>query len=123
MGDLNISINNRPFLIACADGDEHNVSRLAEDLAARISSIKKNVGEVGDSRLLVLAGLTMCDEIKSLSDQLEDLKRQIETGSQSAEALDGRVRDMETAVAGALAEATQKLQTMVDALPSSEEAE
>ena len=65
----------------------------------------------------------MCDEIKSLSDQLEDLKRQIETGSQSAEALDGRVRDMETAVAGALAEATQKLQTMVDALPSSEEAE
>ena len=41
MGELNISINNRPFLIACADGDEHNVSRLAEDLAARISSIKK----------------------------------------------------------------------------------
>ena len=123
MGELNISINNRPFLIACADGDEHNVSRLAEELAARISAIKKNVGEVGDSRLLVMAGLMMCDEIKSLSDQVDALKRQTDAGSQSDENTDDRVKDMETAVTGALTEATQRLQIMISALQNSVETE
>ena len=123
MGELNISINNRPFLIACADGDEQNVSRLAEELASRISAIKKNIGEVGDSRLLVLAGLTMCDEIKSLSGQVQDLKRQIETGSQSAETLDNRVNNIEQTIVLALSEATQKLVTMTGSLQTSEEVE
>ncbi len=66
MGELNISINNRPFQIACEDGDEPRVTRLAEDLAARISRIKQDVGEAGDARLLVLAGLMLCDELRSL---------------------------------------------------------
>ena len=123
MGELNISINNRPFLIACADGDEQNVSRLAEELASRISAIKKNIGEVGDSRLLVLAGLTMCDEIKSLSGQVQDLKRQIETGSQSAETLDNRVNNIEQTIVLALSEATQKVVTMTGSLQTSEEVE
>ena len=121
MGELNISINNRPFLIACADGDEHNVSRLAEDLASRISAIKKSVGEVGDSRLLVLAGLTMCDEIISLSQQVEEMKRKIDTGSQSTQELDMRVKEMESSIADALMQATQKLHKMTDALSASDE--
>lgn len=66
MGELNISINNRPFQIACEDGDEPRVTRLAEDLAARISRIKQDVGEAGDARLLVLAGLMLCDELRNL---------------------------------------------------------
>jgi len=120
MGELNISINNRPFLIACADGDEHNVSRLAEELAARISAIKKNVGEVGDSRLLVLAGLTMCDEIRSLTDQVQELKRQIDTGSQTAVEVDSRVQDMEASLTDAMTDATRKLRLMTEALAASD---
>ncbi|MGC6512822.1 MAG: cell division protein ZapA [Parvibaculales bacterium] len=123
MGELNISINNRPFLISCADGEEPHVSRLAEELAARISSIKKNVGEVGDSRLLVLAGLTMCDEIKSLSDRLAALQRQIDTNTLSAADAGNQVRDIEASIAATLTEATQKLQNMSDLVPSPQDTE
>ena len=41
MAELTISINSRPFAIACADGEEQRVSRLAEDLAARLGEVKK----------------------------------------------------------------------------------
>ena len=49
MAELTISINSRPFAIACADGEEQRVSRLAEDLAARLGEVKKNVSGAGDS--------------------------------------------------------------------------
>ena len=57
MAELTISINSRPFAIECADGEEQRVSRLAEDLAARLGEVKKNVSGAGDSHLLVLVGL------------------------------------------------------------------
>ncbi len=41
MAELTISINIRPFAIVCADGEEQRVSRLAEDLAARLGEVKK----------------------------------------------------------------------------------
>ena len=66
MAELTISINSRPFAIACADGEEQRVSRLAEDLAARLGEVKKNVNGAGDSHLLVLVGLTLCDELNQL---------------------------------------------------------
>ena len=47
MAELTISINSRPFAIACADGEEQRVSRLAEDLAARLGEVK-NVSGAGD---------------------------------------------------------------------------
>ena len=71
MAELTISINSRPFAIACADGEEQRVSRLAEDLAARLGEVKKNVNGAGDSHLLVLVGLTLCDELNQLNDQIE----------------------------------------------------
>ncbi|MGC6475732.1 MAG: cell division protein ZapA [Parvibaculales bacterium] len=112
MGELNISINNRPFQIACADGDEHRVSRLAEELAARISDIKKSAGEAGDSRLLVLAGLTMIDEIKELQKQLNEVQQQIEASKQTKAEIDTRVQDLEKLVISGLTKATEQVQAL-----------
>lgn len=119
MGELNISINNRPFQIACADGDEHRVSRLAEELAARISDIKKSAGEAGDSRLLVLAGLTMIDEMKELQKQLEEVRQHIETSRQTREEIDTRVQDLEKHVVSSLTKATAQVQALTSDIKSS----
>ncbi len=119
MGELNISINKRPFQISCADGDEHNVARLAEDLAARVSEIKKNVGEAGDTRLLVLAGLTMCDELHMMKEQLDILKEQIAMNAQTSKEIDSRQDDLEKTVIDSLTNATHQLQSMSVALVQS----
>ena len=58
MAELTISINSRAFQIMCADGEEAQVKKLAEDLATRVGSLKDHSAQAGDSHLLVLAGLT-----------------------------------------------------------------
>ena len=71
MSEMTISINSRPFQVVCRDGEEAQVTQLAEDLAARVADIKKLNERAGDSHLLVLAALTLCSELR-------DMKREIE---------------------------------------------
>ena len=37
MAEITVSVNSRPFQVVCRDGEEAQVSQLAEDLAARVA--------------------------------------------------------------------------------------
>ena len=70
MGNLSIEINNREFLIACTDGDEDKVMKLALKFASRVKSIKERVGELDQQRLFLLAGILAEEENQELNDNL-----------------------------------------------------
>ncbi len=63
MAELSISINGRRYSVACEDGQEEHLGRLARYLDDRVGELAKTVGQVGDARLLVLAGLLIADEL------------------------------------------------------------
>lgn len=125
MGELNISINNRPFQIACDDGDEPRVTRLAEDLAARISQIKQAVGEAGDARLLVMAGLTLCDELRELREDINKVQKTVLEASDARAKVEDKVdtlaQNMEQTLIASLQGATTRLDTMFNLLNVSDE--
>ena len=112
MAELTISINSRPFAIACADGEEQRVSRLAEDLAARMGEVKKNVSGAGDSHLLVLVGLTLCDELNQLNDQIEGVRQDVEAAGKTRMELEKQVKEFEKLIATSLVIATEKIQSL-----------
>ena len=73
MGQVSVPVNGRSFTISCDDGQEPRIRRLAQYVDAKVSEFVGSVGQVGEGRLLLLAALTIADE---LSDANEALQRE-----------------------------------------------
>ena len=63
MNHINVTINGRQYRMACEEGQEVRLLKLAESLEPRIESLRGKFGEIGDARLTVMAALTVCDEL------------------------------------------------------------
>ena len=73
MTHVNVTIHGRQYRMACEDGQEDHLLLLAKDLDRRIEQLKTSLGVSGDMRLVVMAALTIADE---LSDAAKRLRRQ-----------------------------------------------
>jgi cell division protein ZapA len=78
MAQVNIRINGRTYEVNCENGQEQHVQRLANSLANAVGDLVKQVGQVGDARLLVMAGLVMADEMIEQKAELAAAKTRIE---------------------------------------------
>ena len=63
MASVNATIAGRQFRLACEDGQEDHLLTLAKNLDERIGELRKKFGEIGDTRLTVMAALTVADEL------------------------------------------------------------
>ena len=114
MAELTISINSRAFQIMCADGEEAQVKKLAEDLATRVGSLKDRSAQAGDSHLLVLAGLTLCSELRDLNRDLANAKDELKRLNEARGALNERINDMENTIADALTSAAARVEALLE---------
>jgi cell division protein ZapA len=62
---VDISINGRLYAVACDDGQENRVRELADMVDSRVKQLTGPgpVGGVGETQILVLAGLMLADEL------------------------------------------------------------
>lgn len=74
MGQVAITINGRSYDIACDDGQEEHLARLGLYLDQKIAELVTNVGQVGDTRLMVMASLLIADELADAYDELAEVK-------------------------------------------------
>jgi cell division protein ZapA len=110
MSQVSVTINGRQFRMACEDGQEGHLMNLARDLDSRIEGLRAKFGEIGDTRLTVMAALTIADSlaetgarIKRLEDELVGLK------STRGESLD-RSKATREAIAAALNAAAERIE-------------
>ena len=66
MSQVSVTINGRQFRMACEDGQEGHLMNLARELDARIEGLRAKFGEIGDTRLTVMAALTIADELAEM---------------------------------------------------------
>ena len=59
---VNVMVNNRAYTIACDDGEEDHLRALAATVDAKTREVLSSVGQVGDTRLLLMAALLIADE-------------------------------------------------------------
>jgi cell division protein ZapA len=76
MAELTLRINGYPYTVACEDGQEPHLRAMGQALEDRVESIKALGTQSGESKLLVLAGLLMADELHDLRAELADAQRQ-----------------------------------------------
>jgi cell division protein ZapA len=70
MSQISITINGRDYSIVCDDGQEQHLTRLAEYLDTRVAELVDSVGQIGDSRLLLMVALLICDELSDAYSEL-----------------------------------------------------
>ncbi|HVV42231.1 MAG TPA: cell division protein ZapA [Nitrobacter sp.] len=116
MSHINVTINSRQYRMACEDGQEPRLLKLAEDLESRIAELRGKFGEIGDQRLEVMAALMIADEladarqrIRALEDELNGLR---DVRTVAAE----RARATQAAVAAALNKAAERIETTTQVL-------
>jgi cell division protein ZapA len=64
---VNIMVNGRAYTIACDDGEEAHLKELAAHVDAKAREVLGSVGQVGDSRMLLMAALLIADEHHELA--------------------------------------------------------
>ena len=78
MANVNIKFNNKDYLLACDDGQEENLKELASHLDAKYNELKKNLGNIGDSKLLLITAIQMVDDYFDLNNKINSKKNDFE---------------------------------------------
>ena len=74
MSHINVTINGRQYRMACEEGQEVRLLKLAESLETRVGELRGKFGEIGDARLTVMAALTVCDELQDAGNRIRALE-------------------------------------------------
>jgi cell division protein ZapA len=77
MSQVSVTINGRQFRMACEDGQEGHLMNLARDLDVRIEGLRKKFGEIGDTRLTVMAALTLADSLAETGARIKKLEEEL----------------------------------------------
>ena len=116
MSQVNVTINGRQFRMACEDGEEARLSRLAEELDASITTLRTRFGEIGDTRLTVMAALTLADQLSETKEKLQRLEPELATLRNASVASADHSQATQTAVVAALNAAAERIETITKRL-------
>jgi cell division protein ZapA len=82
---VNVLVNGRAYTVACDEGEEEHLRELGQYLDKRVRELSATVGQVADSRLLLMAGLVIADELSDALVKLEERNKEL-TAIKSAQA-------------------------------------
>jgi cell division protein ZapA len=116
MNHVNVTINGRQYRMACEEGQEVRLLRLAENLEARIESLRGKFGEIGDARLTVMAALTVCDELLDANNRIRSLEEEIVALRGVRLVAADRARVTQGAVSNALNAAADRIEKITQVL-------
>ena len=78
MPQVIVRINDRPYTMMCNEGEQDHLAELAAFLDNEVSTLKQKVGQVGDSRLLLMASLVVADKLSEALRRIEGLQEEID---------------------------------------------
>jgi cell division protein ZapA len=116
MSHINVTINGRQYRMACEEGQEVRLLKLAEGLEARVEQLRGKFGEIGDQRLTVMAALTACDELLDAHARIRNLEQELNSLRDVRVAAVDRARQTQTAVANALNAAAERIERTTQVL-------
>src|SRR5690348_10977352 len=110
MGQVNATIAGRQYRLACEDGQEDHLIALAKDIDTRIIDLRRKFGEIGDTRLTVMAALMLADEMAETRQKFRGLEEEIAALKQARDISAERARAASDAVVGAFHSAAERIE-------------
>lgn len=106
---VNVLINARAYTVACDEGEEDRLRDVSQILDKRVRELASSVGQVGDTRLLVMAGLVVCDELSEAHTRLSEIEKDL---AAQKEKLGGDSEESENALAETIENASERLEAI-----------
>ena len=74
MAQVEIRVNGRDYKVTCDDGQEQRLQQLAAHFDRHVTQLSDELGQIGDSRLMLLSALTVCDELFEARERALDME-------------------------------------------------
>ena len=78
MANVNIKFNNKDYLLSCDDGQEENLKKLANHLDSKYNELTKNLGNIGENKLLLITAIKVVDDYFDLFQKVKNTKNDFE---------------------------------------------
>ena len=117
MGNVNVKFNNKDYLLSCDEGQEENLKELASHLDSKYFELKKNLGNIGENKLLLITAIQMVDDYFNLLKKFKNSKNDFEKLSLKFKELKSLVinyKDEKEVEIGNLKEELNKIRVLVE---------
>ena len=110
MAQVIANIAGRQFRLACEDGQEDHLQALAKDIDQRVIDLRRKFGEIGDTRLTVMAALMLEDELVEAIEKMRRLEDEIAALQDARLVASDRAKAASDAVVGAFNSAAERIE-------------
>jgi cell division protein ZapA len=116
MPEVTVEIAGKKYRMACEEGQEQHLMALADRFARTVDDLKGEIGEAGDNRLIVMAGIAVLDELAEAENRIGSLKQDIAELTTAGREVTMEVEELEHKFARRLAEAARKVESIATAI-------
>tara|TARA_B100001057_G_scaffold457235_1_gene505368 strand:+ start:191 stop:634 length:444 start_codon:yes stop_codon:yes gene_type:complete len=74
MANVSIKFNGKEFLLSCDDGQEEHLEELLIQINQKFNDLKNNLGNLGESKLLLITAVKVMDEYYETKKKVDQKK-------------------------------------------------
>ena len=109
---VNVLVNGHAYTVACDEGEENHVRELGQFLDRRVRELTGSVGQVGDARLLLMAGLVIADELSEALAKVQERENELQSLKGARAQTAGELEANEERAAQVLDQAASRLEAI-----------
>ena len=87
MAQVSVTIDGRKYRLACNEGEEARLKSLAGMIDEKIGEMRATFGEIGDQRLVIMAALTIADNLAEARDEAAAERKRSDATEQRTQAI------------------------------------
>ncbi len=77
MANVSIKFNGKEFLLSCDDGQEEHLEELLIQINQKFNDLKNNLGNLGESKLLLITAVKVMDEYYETKKKVDQKKTEL----------------------------------------------
>lgn len=116
MPEVNVEINGRKYRMACEEGQQQRLIGLAGRFNKHVEALKGAVGEIGDNRLTVMAGIAVVDELAEAERRIKALETDVLVLTRAGQEVAAEIEALEDKFARKLNDAARTLDDVAGVL-------
>lgn len=116
MAHVSVTINGRSFRMACDDGQEDHLLRLAAEVNGKVDQLNGAFGEIGDTRLTVMAAIMVADELADTRRRLKAAETELAALREARAVIVERADQREALLAHTLDDAAASIERLTSQL-------